>query len=907
MTNFRIEYSHPWLLLLLIPAIAVTLLPYFRSAKKYRRTRNRILSIVFRLIAFVLAINLLSGINFAYEIPNEQNEVILLVDCTDSGDGQRESKDEFIESVINICDNDYRLGIVKFGYDQKYVAELSSDSSGAYEKYLTSEDPDTTATDLASAIKYTSTLFKNPNTAKIVVISDGVETDNAALSVIKAVAADGIKVDTVHFPNEEHDEIQLVNVNIPTQDIVLGENFLAELAFKSNLRSEQPIKITVYDNEEAVGETSFTMSKSEETVMVALTIEERGMHQFSFKIENENDTITKNNEYHTFINLEIFENILILEGKQDNGKALKELLGEKYNVVSLSFDKDLTAIPATIEELVDYEQIILVNVAYSDMAKVGGFEETLNRYVYELGGGLLTVGGENDIVGGTQVPHAYNRNDIANSTYFKQMLPINAIDYTPPIAVMLVIDTSASMSGGRLPAAVQGAEACLDSLNDRDFCGVMTFATRSSEAVQVLPVSQRENLLEIIRDIDSDDSSASGGTIFSDAIMRAGLALSVIDNVERKHIIMVTDGNPGDTYETYIKYVEDNMASGITMSIITVGNIDSGLSKKMTDTATAGGGKFYNIKEGAYETIPELMQQDLALEAIAEIEFGEEFFLTIKDRTSIVYGIEENAIPTLSGYYGTVVKNGATVPLMNKYVPIYAQWQYGKGNVGSFMCDLNGLWSGKFMADVVGQAIIFNMIDSIFPMEDVRIDDIKYVVKTDNYTTQLNVHGAAEGDKIDVQVTPVSDSLASSIEEGVTVVTVENNKRYKFIIKDAGLYKIQIKRYDEAGEPLSEISFYQTFSYSEEYNYFTDREPLGGELLALIAKDGRGIEIEDAASVFVSFSKTLDREFDPRVIFLIISIICVLLDVAVRKFKFKWPHELIREYKIRKAEQSSRG
>ena len=52
------------------------------------------------------------------------------------------------------------------------------------------------------------------------------------------------------------------------------------------------------------------------------------------------------------------------------------------------------------------------------------------------------MGGENDIVNGKLVPHAYNRQDIESSIYYKQMLPVNVVDFTPPIAVMIVVDTS---------------------------------------------------------------------------------------------------------------------------------------------------------------------------------------------------------------------------------------------------------------------------------------------------------------------------------------------------------------------------------------------------------------------------------------------------------------------------------
>lgn len=36
MHDFQIVFSHPWLLLLLIPALALTLIPYFMLSKKYR-------------------------------------------------------------------------------------------------------------------------------------------------------------------------------------------------------------------------------------------------------------------------------------------------------------------------------------------------------------------------------------------------------------------------------------------------------------------------------------------------------------------------------------------------------------------------------------------------------------------------------------------------------------------------------------------------------------------------------------------------------------------------------------------------------------------------------------------------------------------------------------------------------
>ncbi len=61
MTNFQINFEYPWLLLLLIPAIALTLLPYLRMQKRYRRTRNRVISVVLHMVVMVLCVTLEIG------------------------------------------------------------------------------------------------------------------------------------------------------------------------------------------------------------------------------------------------------------------------------------------------------------------------------------------------------------------------------------------------------------------------------------------------------------------------------------------------------------------------------------------------------------------------------------------------------------------------------------------------------------------------------------------------------------------------------------------------------------------------------------------------------------------------------------------------------------------------------
>ena len=113
MRNFAIHFQHPWLLLLLIPAFALTLLFYLLVNKRFRNTRNRIVSIVLHSLVMVLSIFALSGIFFTYEEAHLENEILLLVDVSETEDRSAERRDGFMQTVISECGYDgYKVGVV---------------------------------------------------------------------------------------------------------------------------------------------------------------------------------------------------------------------------------------------------------------------------------------------------------------------------------------------------------------------------------------------------------------------------------------------------------------------------------------------------------------------------------------------------------------------------------------------------------------------------------------------------------------------------------------------------------------------------------------------------------------------------------------------------------------------------
>ena len=913
MSNFRITFSNPWLLLLLVPLAALTLIPHFRVAKKFRRSRNRVISLALHSIALILCVLLLAGMTFRYEVPNRENQLILLVDVSDSGAEVEEARNEFIQTVLNACDESCEVGIVTFGYGTVYAAPLSADAREVYRQYLEADKPDTGATDIATALEFAAAQITKPATARILLLSDGVETDGRALATVKTLTSGGIGVDAVDMTAPTHEEIQILGVEMPEDKVLVGKAVTLKVTVQNNYLSAKKVSLVVADKGFEGDATDFEVKPGKQTLEVPVTFQAAGLHDLRFSLTAGDDNLSQNNSFQSFLNIPVFENVLVLENQPGESADLAALLGEDFRVTVLNIHTDADRLPTSAKELCAYEQVVLVNIANSDLTgkdAPNGFDQALYDYVYRMGGSLLTVGGQNDVgADGKPTPHAYNRSDLSG-TLFQQMLPVQAIDYTPPIAVMLVIDCSGSMSSGRFEAALRGAEECLDSLTERDYCGVMGFSTSSTEHVSVMPVSQKETIRTAIRNLN-DEGGGSGGTIFSDAIDQAGRALAAV-SVERRHIILVTDGNPSDHLDQsgaddnnyYGRYVDYNYEqSNITMSVITVG-MSSGNREQMQKTAERGHGHYYDVSlEDSEGTISINMRQDLAAAAVAELQGGISFVPKIKDQTAVFEGLDSSAvIPALKGYYGTKVKDGARVPLIHDYVPIYAEWDLGAGRVGSFLCDLGGEWSAEFMADAVGRTIVRNISYDLAPDTDLEPDAMDYVLRTDrdNYTTRLDVYTATvEGEKVSVTVMPVSESAKNAYNGNIPVTALGNGISFTFEIKHEGLYRVSIAKADAAGQTLSSVSFCQSFSYSEEYNAFRE-EGEGAALLAEVAADGGGRVLSDPVEVFSYFVRFLPRETDPRMVFLIIAMVCLLLDVAVRKFKFKWIHEIVRDRRAMK-------
>lgn len=1002
MRNLHLTFSHPWLLLLLLPAIAFTLIPYFRLAKRYRRTRSRITSMVLHMIVMVMAVLTLSGLNFRYEKVNKNNEIILLVDVSATENDMEKDRDEFVEKVIEESkDDNFKVGVVLFGYDQVYAAKLDTNTDKVIEEYrdaLKNNLPDTTATDIAAALRYAKDLFETPDSSKIVLVSDGKQTDEEALNVIRYVSAQGTKVDTVYFgSNANGTEAAVTAIELPDKHIVENEecSITATIEINSaeigkNVSGKNYIYADLYVNGELSTTKEIRAEVGKHKIAFEHTFTMTGLNKVEVKLNSDGlsgDTIFENNSYCSYVYLQVFNKILIIEKTQGMAEEFNNAVKERFNEEDKT-NVDVVAVasgdvPTDLDGLRKYHQIILNNISNSDLEKIAvpgktnkdAFVRLLYSYVYDYGGGLLTLGGKED---DNETSHAYYKDDMSG-TLFQDMLPVEATDYSAPLGVVVAVDISGSMESDNLKSqAFQAAANLVSNIlsPDRDYIGIATFADTATERVPMTSAAKKREIVEKIAAINesADDGGSTGFTnaikIAGDMLQRAAL------NVSKKHVIIITDGAPTDEASEYLAAAAANYSNDITLSIVIIGPHNEGTQFKMEELTAQAGGSAEGSKVyfADVSNLSELLIKDIKAPEIKNFN-PEKFNPVISNMISNVVRnlpreTDEEGNPTdkmaasIGGFYGTRLKNGATKLLdgiiierktvdgkevKKEYqigVPLYAEWSFGKGKVGSFMSDVYGDWGSEFIASEAGKLFLYGgevettnadgvkeiitcpgVINSLMPVEDNTVKEIQIKTSGDNYYRQMNIlSDLKEGETISGEIARIEkDGTGTETESekiSLNSVTTDNNSpvlvataigeensfgRCVFSIKEAGVYRITLKKLDKNGNEIYSVDYYQVLSYSSEYNIFdVATEDELKEFMASLADKGKGGVIDgvdDTYEIFRSFITGFKRNFDPRTLFMIIAIVAFLLDIAVRKFKFKWIHEIIRDHKAKQAEK----
>lgn len=170
----------------------------------------------------------------------------------------------------------------------------------------------------------------------------------------------------------------------------------------------------------------------------------------------------------------------------------------------------------------------------------------------------------------------------------------------PPRNITFSIDTSGSMdSNDKLKLLKRNLNDLIDSLNDRDRVGIVTYAGSAKIALEPTSCRNRRDILKVI-----DRLRAGGSTAGAAGLERAyDLADRFYDAAAINRVIVLTDGdfNVGASRESdLIRLVESKRDLGIYLNVVGygTGNLNDSMLEKIADHGQ--GSYFYidSVQEG---------------------------------------------------------------------------------------------------------------------------------------------------------------------------------------------------------------------------------------------------------------------------------------------------------------------
>lgn len=522
-------------------------------------------------------------------------------------------------------------------------------------------------TNLAAAIAAAGAATAPGYVPRVVLLSDGNQTAGDALATARAAR---MPVWTVPLPGCPKNEVYVSAVETKAE-VREGEPFDVQVTVESTHEGDGTVRLL--EGTKPVATRRGHVVEGENRFSFRHAITGKSQARLTVQLEGFEDTVGENNRASALVLVSGRPRALLIEGGPETGRHLAAALRQQYVDVEV---RPPEAVPDRLDGLQGYQLLILSDVPATSLPAER--MQLIQRYVRDFGGGLIVVGGYRSFT-----PGGYR------DTLLEEILPVSS-DLKkdrpkPSLAMVLLIDRSASMEGESIELAKQATRQAVETLGPRDQVGVIAFADTSNWVSEIHPCSDKASVLRRI-----DTIAAGGGTNLHPAMEKAYLALHEAF-ADLKHMIVLSDGlsHPGD----FEGLVRDIAASGITVSTVAVGK--EAAEGLLQDIARRGKGRYYYCDSAA--AVPRIF----VLEAASAGKVGiteEPFRPQVVGAAEVLTGIDLRQAPVLWGYAETRPKPEAHLVLAAKDGdPLLASWRYGSGISLAFTSDVQDRWAADWL------------------------------------------------------------------------------------------------------------------------------------------------------------------------------------------------------------------
>jgi Ca-activated chloride channel family protein len=621
-------------------------------------------------------------------LPTSRTFIVYLVDASHSvSSGALETAAQAIDA-LNASARPDEWRILAFGGRTAAMADTgalrglaASAAAGQVDRLVA---PD--ATNLEQALAAARAEIPSSTNGRIVLFSDGRQTDGDSLRMAERLAAARVPVFTQPVPVRDLGDTWIEEVRLPRTPVAE-----ATTALELVLGSQAPAMadITVREGSRVLARLRTSVAPGGSIVPVDVAFDRPGPHLIEAIVSAERDVLAENNTLLREIVVEPRPRVLYVHTATDEAGVAPLALAQSGIEMTTIRPQALPVAPATFDR---WDVVVLSNVARSLLSP--GAMAALGSWVEERGGGLLFIGG--NVVIGEDVarPQAGYRR-----TEMERILPVTFDrDDEPEVALVIVLDRSWSMNGVAMELSKAAAEGAATTLAPSQMLGVITFNNAFNWDVPLARVrDSRPTLHDAIARI-----TASGPTAIYPAIEEAYLALTAI-RARAKHVILLSDGKSDP--EDYEGLVKKMTSARITVSSVALGpEADVTLLRNL---ATWGGGRSYVVQQA--QQIPEIFVKEAKNAATPGYE--ESGAIAAAVRQPEFFPDTTSDFPALQGR-NVVTRKPQAIELLatNRGDPLLTVWPAGLGRTAMLAADVDGQWTrdwlrwrhfGAFLSTVV--------------------------------------------------------------------------------------------------------------------------------------------------------------------------------------------------------------
>ena len=862
-----ISFDNPLYLVIFIPLILLVIIPYLIAIRKSNRDKNTVASFIIH-IAIALIVSLaVSGAAITTVIT--ETEVYVLADVSASSEKNLDKIDEYINDLHEDLPPNARLGVIAFGKDYKLHTPLGGELSS-----VVGSGVDDGATDISSALEYAGRLFSDGAIKRIVLITDGKETNPDAsgelVRAIESLYVRGVKIDAVYLDNNIGDgakEVQISDVDF-TESTYLNHESGADVLIQSSYDTEAIVSLNI--GEQRIKNLAVSLTKGYNIVNLDLLTDTRGDYNYTVSVSAPSDESDRNNSYSFTQSVEGEIEVLLVSSDPRDVERAEALFGAGANITSYVNNKN---VPTSVEAICKFDEIVISDVDVRELNNFTAFIDAIDTAVSVFGKSLV-------VMGDTKIQ---NKTDDVLSQ-LEDMLPVRFGNNDQDNKLFtIVIDTSRSMQlNSKLIMARAAAKQVIELLSPDDYVAIVSFAGTISVAQTPIQARNYEKLYSVI-----DSLAPTQGTVIGAALSEAA-DIMLSQPFDRKQVMLISDGiSYSNETDNPIEIAADLATANISVSALCVGEVDDTSvdddgTDVMENIAAAGLGDYYWIIDE--RKLEELVLGEMADDITESVIEGRSPVGVNKKLDGVLSGVGE--LPDIFGYVFAKPKASATTVLTTVYnkagggsvaVPLYAYWDYGNGKVSSFTSSLSGEWTSDWQTGS-GDTFMKNVFSENIP-EEHRDLPLDITVSYDGINAEVTVTPESVKPNAKLMLTVTYPDGESFVAEPIFELS---GYSYVFATDLLGEYKIEIK-YSYADVEYESAKYFN-LSYAPEYNSFESFDPAS----LYMAIRNRGTVSQDSLPSLENDESEIARyTFSLVLPLMALAALLYIADIIIRKLKWR--------------------